>query len=106
ELIALGLCNFMSSFFHSFAITSSMSRSLVQESTGGKTQIAGLLSSLIVLLVVLAIGFVFQPLPQAIWLVSFKASVLLGLDYGLLASIAFAVITVMYRTQRCCNMAY
>ncbi|MED6269052.1 hypothetical protein CHARACLAT_029062 [Characodon lateralis] len=54
----------MSSFFHSFAITSSMSRSLVQESTGGKTQIAGLLSSLIVLLVVLAIGFVFQPLPQ------------------------------------------
>ncbi|XP_047245584.1 prestin isoform X1 [Girardinichthys multiradiatus] len=132
ELIALGLCNFVSSFFHSFAITSSMSRSLVQESTGGKTQIAGLLSSLIVLLVVLAIGFVFQPLPQtalaaiitvnlvgmfkqfrdipslwrtskielAIWLVSFKASVLLGLDYGLLASIAFAVITVIYRTQR------
>ncbi|MED6293254.1 hypothetical protein CHARACLAT_008825 [Characodon lateralis] len=36
----------------------------------------------------------------AIWLVSFKASVLLGLDYGLLASIAFAVITVIYRTQR------
>ncbi|KAM4711683.1 prestin isoform 1-T2 [Anableps anableps] len=131
ELIALGICNFMSSFFHTFAITSSMSRSLVQESTGGKTQIAGLLSSLVVLLVVLAIGFVFQPLPQtalaaiiivnlvgmfkqfrdipslwrtskielAIWLVSFTASVLLGLDYGLLAAIAFAIITVIYRTQ-------
>lgn len=40
ELIALGLCNFVSSFFQTFAITSSMSRSLVQESTGGKTQVS------------------------------------------------------------------
>lgn len=92
ELIALGLCNIIGSFFQTFAITCSMSRSLVQESTGGKTQvpkdkistsahlsfktarrsccrvfvvqIAGLLSSIVVLLVVVAIGFVFQPLPQ------------------------------------------
>ncbi|XP_070785032.1 prestin [Enoplosus armatus] len=131
ELIAIGLCNFISSFFQTFAITCSMSRSLVQESTGGKTQIAGLLASLVVLLVVVAIGFVFQPLPQtalaaiimvnllgmfkqfrdiptlwrtsklelAIWLVAFVASVLLGLDYGLLVAIAFAILTVIYRTQ-------
>lgn len=39
ELIALGLCNFISSFFQTFAVTCSMSRSLVQESTGGKTQV-------------------------------------------------------------------
>lgn len=39
ELIAFGLCNFISSFFQTFAITCSMSRSLVQESTGGKTQV-------------------------------------------------------------------
>ncbi|KAM3587684.1 uncharacterized protein V6R79_011793 [Siganus canaliculatus] len=64
EMIALGLCNFISSFFQTFAITCSMSRSLVQESSGGKTQIAGLLGALVVLLVVVAIGFVFQPLPQ------------------------------------------
>lgn len=131
ELIALGLCNFISSFFQTFAITCSMSRSLVQESTGGKTQIAGLLASLVVLLVVVAIGFVFQPLPQtalaaiimvnllgmfkqfrdmptlwrtskielAIWLVAFVASVLLGLDYGLLVAVTFAILTVIYRTQ-------
>ncbi|XP_013884866.1 prestin [Austrofundulus limnaeus] len=131
ELIALGLCNFIGSFFQTFAITSSMSRSLVQESTGGKTQIAGLLSSLVVLVVVVAIGYVFQPLPQTalaaiimvnlvgmfkqfrdlpmlwrtskieltIWLVSYIASVLLGLDYGLLVALAFAIITVIYRTQ-------
>uniref|UniRef100_A0AAQ5YP40 STAS domain-containing protein n=1 Tax=Amphiprion ocellaris TaxID=80972 RepID=A0AAQ5YP40_AMPOC len=131
ELIALGLCNFISSFFQTFAITCSMSRSLVQESTGGKTQIAGLLASLMVLLVVVAIGFVFQPLPQtalaaiimvnllgmfkqfrdipslwrtskielAIWLVAYVASLLLGLDYGLLVAISFAILTVIYRTQ-------
>ncbi|XP_053506099.1 prestin [Ictalurus furcatus] len=131
ELIALGLCNSVSSFFHTFAVTCSMSRSLVQESTGGKTQIAGLLASLLVLLVILAVGFVFQPLPQtvlaaiimvnllgmfkqlrdipalwrtskielAIWVVAFVASVLLGLDYGLLVAITFAILTVIYRTQ-------
>eukprot|EP00064_Thunnus_orientalis_P005058 superscaffoldBa00000481_g5071 len=89
ELIALGLCNFISSFFQTFAITCSMSRSLI----------AGLLASLVVLLVVVAIGFVFQPLPQAIWLVAFIASVLLGLDYGLLVAVTFAILTVIYRTQ-------
>ncbi|XP_031675141.1 prestin-like isoform X2 [Oncorhynchus kisutch] len=131
ELIALGLCNFVSSFFHTFAITCSMSRSLVQESTGGNTQIAGLLASMVVLLVVVAIGFVFQPLPQtalaaiimvnllgmfkqfrdipalwrtskielAIWLVAFVASVLLGLDLGLLVALGFAILSVIYRTQ-------
>ncbi|KAK7149708.1 hypothetical protein R3I94_009117 [Phoxinus phoxinus] len=131
ELMALGLCNFMSSFFHTFVVTASMSRSLVQESTGGHTEIAGLLASLLVLLVVVAVGFVFQPLPTtvlaaiimvnllgmfkqmkdipvlwrtskielAIWLVSFFASVLLGLDYGLVVSMGFAMLTVIYRTQ-------
>ncbi|XP_030628249.1 prestin [Chanos chanos] len=131
ELIALGVCNFAASFFQTFTITGSMSRSLIQESTGGKTQIAGLIGSLVVLLVVAAIGFLFEPLPKtvlaaiimvnllgmfkqfrdipalwsttrielAIWLVSFIASFLLGLDYGLLVAIAFAILTVIYRTQ-------
>lgn len=39
ELIALGICNSVGSFFQSFPVTCSMSRSLVQESTGGKTQV-------------------------------------------------------------------
>ncbi|XP_032077595.1 prestin [Thamnophis elegans] len=131
ELIALGICNSTGSFFQTFAITCSMSRSLVQEGTGGKTQIAGTLSSIMVFLVVIAIGYLFTPLPQtvlaaivmvnlkgmfkqlgdivhfwrtskielAIWIVAFLASVFLGLDYGLLTSITFAVITIVYRTQ-------
>lgn len=37
---------------------------------------------------------------QAIWLVAFVASVLLGLDYGLLVAVTIALLTVIYRTQR------
>lgn len=37
---------------------------------------------------------------QTIWLVAFVASVLLGLDYGLLVAIVFTVLTVVFRTQR------
>ncbi|KAM4670307.1 prestin isoform 2-T5 [Amazona ochrocephala] len=131
ELIALGICNSVGSFFQSFSVTCSMSRSLVQESTGGKTQIAGTLSSIMVLVVIVAIGYLFEPLPQtvlaaivmvnlkgmfkqfgdvthfwrtsrielAIWMVAFVASLFLGLDYGLLTAVAFAMITVIYRTQ-------
>ncbi|XP_071408772.1 prestin isoform X1 [Pithys albifrons albifrons] len=131
ELIALGICNSVGSFFQTFSVTCSMSRSLVQESTGGRTQIAGALSSVMVLLVIVAIGYLFEPLPQtvlaaivmvnlkgmfkqfgdimhfwrtskielAIWVVAFVASLFLGLDYGLLTAVTFAMITVIYRTQ-------
>ncbi|XP_072257811.1 prestin isoform X1 [Pyxicephalus adspersus] len=131
ELIALGLCNSIGSFFHTFVVTCSMSRSLVQESTGGNSQIAGLLSSIMVLLVILVIGYLLEPLPQtvlaaivmvnlkgmfkqfadiphlwrtsklelSIWVVSFVASVTLGLDYGLIVAVTFAILTVIYRTQ-------
>ncbi|NXK58888.1 S26A5 protein, partial [Sylvietta virens] len=64
ELIALGICNSVGSFFRTFPVTCSMSRSLVQESTGGRTQIAGALSAVMVLLVLVAVGYLFEPLPQ------------------------------------------
>uniref|UniRef100_A0A8C2BC70 Solute carrier family 26 member 6, like n=1 Tax=Cyprinus carpio TaxID=7962 RepID=A0A8C2BC70_CYPCA len=38
ELVALGLSNTFGGFFQCFSVCSSMSRSLIQESTGGKTQ--------------------------------------------------------------------
>lgn len=38
ELVALGLSNTVGGLFHCYSVTSSLSRSLVQESTGGKTQ--------------------------------------------------------------------
>ncbi|KAK7834906.1 hypothetical protein U0070_022877, partial [Myodes glareolus] len=64
ELIALGICNSIGSLFQTFSISCSLSRSLVQEGTGGKTQLAGCLASLMILLVILATGFLFESLPQ------------------------------------------
>nr|XP_055069342.1 solute carrier family 26 member 6, like [Misgurnus anguillicaudatus] len=132
ELVALGLSNTFGGFFQCFSVCSSMSRSLIQESTGGKTQIAGVVSGVIVLVTILKLGSLFQDLPKAvlsaivfvnlkgmfmqyydivtlwrtskidllIWLVTFVSTVLFNLDMGLGASMAFALLTVIFRTQR------
>ncbi|XP_034551763.1 solute carrier family 26 member 6 [Notolabrus celidotus] len=66
ELVALGLSNTVGGFFQCYSVTSSLSRSLVQESTGGKTQVAGLISSIIVLITILKLGSLFEDLPKAV----------------------------------------
>uniref|UniRef100_A0A8D0GGE1 Solute carrier family 26 member 6 n=1 Tax=Sphenodon punctatus TaxID=8508 RepID=A0A8D0GGE1_SPHPU len=66
ELIALGLSNFFGGFFQCFSISTSMSRTLVQESTGGHSQMAGVVSCLIILVTILKIGELFRELPKAI----------------------------------------
>ncbi|XP_034551142.1 solute carrier family 26 member 6 [Notolabrus celidotus] len=65
ELIALGLSNTVGGFFQCFAISCSMSRTMVQESTGGKTQVAGALSAVVILFITLWIGTLFEELPKA-----------------------------------------
>uniref|UniRef100_A0A3Q1AHM8 STAS domain-containing protein n=1 Tax=Amphiprion ocellaris TaxID=80972 RepID=A0A3Q1AHM8_AMPOC len=126
ELVALGLSNAVGGFFQCFSVCPSMSRSLIQESTGGKTQV-----TLIVLVTILKLGTLFQELPKAIlasivfvnlkgmfkqyadivtlwrsskidlvvWLVTWVSTMLLNLDLGLAASITFALFTVIFRTQ-------
>uniref|UniRef100_A0A8C6NK56 Solute carrier family 26 member 3 n=1 Tax=Nothobranchius furzeri TaxID=105023 RepID=A0A8C6NK56_NOTFU len=66
ELIAFGVSNIFGASFRSFVASTALSRSAVQESTGGKTQVAGLLSALIVMIVTLAIGFLLDPLPKSV----------------------------------------
>ncbi|XP_061830319.1 solute carrier family 26 member 6-like [Nerophis lumbriciformis] len=66
ELIALGLSNSVGAVFQCFAISCSMSRSMVQESTGGKTQVAGALSAVVILFITLWIGALFEELPKAV----------------------------------------
>ncbi|KAM6468769.1 solute carrier family 26 member 6 isoform 2-T3 [Liasis olivaceus] len=66
ELIALGLGNIAGGFFHCYSISCSMSRSLVQESTGGHSQVATVVSSLIILAIMLKIGELFRELPKAV----------------------------------------
>ncbi|CAL1539051.1 unnamed protein product [Lymnaea stagnalis] len=66
ELLAYGACNVMSSFFSSFVSAVSLSRSLVQEDVGGKTQVTGLVSSALLLIVLLVVGPYFRTLPDCV----------------------------------------
>ncbi|XP_060759216.1 solute carrier family 26 member 3 [Neoarius graeffei] len=66
ELIAFGASNIFGAAFRSFAASTALSRTAVQESTGGKTQIAGLISAVIVLIVTVGIGFLLEPLPRSV----------------------------------------
>uniref|UniRef100_A0A8C4I201 Solute carrier family 26 member 6, like 1 n=1 Tax=Dicentrarchus labrax TaxID=13489 RepID=A0A8C4I201_DICLA len=131
ELVALGLSNTVGGFFQCYSVCPSMSRSLIQETTGGKTQMAGVASALIVLITILKLGPLFQELPKAVlaaivfvnlkgmfkqysdivtlwksskidlmvWLVTWMSTLLFNLDLGLAASITFALLTVIFRTQ-------
>nr|XP_057926274.1 solute carrier family 26 member 6, like isoform X2 [Doryrhamphus excisus]XP_057926285.1 solute carrier family 26 member 6, like isoform X2 [Doryrhamphus excisus] len=131
ELVALGLSNTLGGFFQCYAVCASMSRSLIQESTGGKTQMAGIASAVIVLVTILKLGPLFQELPKAVlasivfvnlkgmfkqyadivtlwrsnktdlvlWLVTWVSTMLFNLDLGLAASLVFALLTVIFRTQ-------
>ncbi|XP_015255623.1 PREDICTED: chloride anion exchanger-like, partial [Cyprinodon variegatus] len=66
ELIAFGVSNIFGAAFSSFAASTSLSRAAVQESSGGKTQTAGLISAIIVMIVTLALGFLLAPLPKSV----------------------------------------
>ncbi|CAH2275795.1 chloride anion exchanger-like [Pelobates cultripes] len=131
ELIAFGLSNIMCGSFKGFAASTSLSRSSVQESTGGKTQVAGIISATLVLIVTLAIGYLLEPLPKAVlaaiiiinlkgmlkkfneipvlfkrdkydclvWILTFIASVILGLDLGLAVGVGIELLTVVFRVQ-------
>lgn len=61
-----GLGNMVGSFFSCMPITASLSRSLIQQTVGGHTQLASLISCGILISVLLWIGPFFQPLPRVI----------------------------------------
>uniref|UniRef100_A0A7N8YBW6 Solute carrier family 26 member 6, like 2 n=1 Tax=Mastacembelus armatus TaxID=205130 RepID=A0A7N8YBW6_9TELE len=79
ELVAVGLSNTIGSFFYCYNVSSSMSRSLVQETTGCKTQVTGIISSVFMLIIIVKVGSLFEELPKAI-----------------LSSIVFVNLTLMF----------
>lgn len=64
ELLALGTSNVFGSFFSCLPLSASLSRSAIQESTGGRTQIASLVSCGLLTFVLLWIGPFFELLPK------------------------------------------
>uniref|UniRef100_A0A7N6B3R0 SLC26A/SulP transporter domain-containing protein n=1 Tax=Anabas testudineus TaxID=64144 RepID=A0A7N6B3R0_ANATE len=115
ELIALGLSNSIGGIFQCFAISCSMSRTMVQESTGGKTQVH-MIGDTCVTAVLAAIIYVnlhgmmkqFMDIPalwkknrvdMLVWVGTLILTILFNPDMGLAASIGFAMLTVIFRTQ-------
>lgn len=66
ELFAMGISNIFGGCFSCIPLACSLSRSIIQEQTGGITQIASLISSLLILTVLLWIGPFFATLPKCV----------------------------------------
>lgn len=66
ELLGMGLANVVGSFFSCMPTGCALARSVIQEQTGGNTQIASLVSSGLILLVILFIGPFFEVLPRCV----------------------------------------
>ncbi|XP_010285743.1 PREDICTED: testis anion transporter 1 [Phaethon lepturus] len=66
ELIAVGLCNICSSFFKSFVVSCAISGTVIQEKTGGRTQLAAAIGASMMLVIALKLGQFFQAIPNGI----------------------------------------
>ncbi|XP_061184538.1 prestin-like [Saccostrea echinata] len=66
EMVAYGAGSLACSLFSGYIPAGSVGRSMVQESAGGKTQVASLFGCLVVLVVIVAIGPLFYNLPKCV----------------------------------------
>ncbi|XP_077388760.1 sulfate transporter isoform X3 [Festucalex cinctus] len=66
EMYAIGFCNILPSFFRCFATSAALTKTLVKESTGCQTQVSGLVSAAVLLLVLLVIAPVFHSLQKCV----------------------------------------
>ncbi|XP_040271629.1 sulfate transporter-like [Bufo bufo] len=132
EMIAIGMCNLIPSFFHSFASCAALGKTLLKESTGSSTQLNGIVSAIVLVLVLLYFAPLFYSLQTCIlgiitainfksaimkfgdtpkmwriskmdtivWWVSMLASTVISSEIGLLVSVCFSMLCVIFRTQR------
>ncbi|CAG0918639.1 unnamed protein product [Notodromas monacha] len=66
ELLAMGTANVVGSFFMSGPIAASLSRSVIQQVTGGVTQVASIVSALLLVFVLLVVAKFFEMLPTCV----------------------------------------
>ncbi|XP_053936026.1 sulfate transporter isoform X1 [Cuculus canorus] len=132
EMIAIGMCNLIPSFFYCFASSAALTKTLLKESTGTQTQVSGLVTSLVLLLVLLWIAPLFYSLQTSIlgvvtivnlrgglrkfrdtprmwqlskldtvvWWTTMLSSTLISTEIGLLVGVCFALLCIIFRTQR------
>ncbi|XP_063361922.1 sodium-independent sulfate anion transporter-like isoform X1 [Cydia amplana] len=65
EIIALGVCNVVGAFFHSFPVNGSFTRSAVSDASGVRTPAAGFVTGIIVLLTLALLTPYFYFIPRA-----------------------------------------
>ncbi|XP_007953961.1 sulfate anion transporter 1 [Orycteropus afer afer] len=66
ELLAVGCCNVVPAFFHCFATSAALAKSLVKTATGCRTQLSSVVSAAVVLLVLLALAPLFRDLQRCV----------------------------------------
>nr|XP_039252926.1 pendrin-like [Styela clava] len=93
ELVAYGVSNIIPSFFLCFPNAAALARCEIQDNTGGKTQVVGIISVIIVLISILVLGPVFEPLPRAV----LGSIIIVGL-FGIL--LQFRNLKHLYKTSK------
>uniref|UniRef100_A0A8C8RKD4 SLC26A/SulP transporter domain-containing protein n=1 Tax=Pelusios castaneus TaxID=367368 RepID=A0A8C8RKD4_9SAUR len=66
EMFAIGFCNIIPSFFHCFATSAALAKTLVKSSTGCQTQVSSVVSAAVVLLVLLFLAPLFYSLQKCV----------------------------------------
>ncbi|KAK1176155.1 sulfate anion transporter 1-like [Acipenser oxyrinchus oxyrinchus] len=66
EMLAIGFCNIIPSFFHCFTTSAALAKTLVKDSTGCQTQVSSLISAFVVLLVLLFFAPLFHSLQKCV----------------------------------------
>ncbi|AWP15052.1 putative sulfate anion transporter 1-like [Scophthalmus maximus] len=66
EMLAIGCCNIIPSFFHCFTTSAALAKTMVKDSTGCQTQVSSLISALVVLLVLLFFAPYFYALQKCV----------------------------------------
>ncbi|OCT97319.1 sulfate anion transporter 1 [Xenopus laevis] len=66
EMFAIGFCNIIPSFFHCFATSAALAKTLVKTSTGCMTQVSSVISAFVVLLVLLFFAPLFYSLQKCV----------------------------------------
>lgn len=65
ELVAYGMCNFVSAFFRCFPSAVAPPRSMVASNMNAKSTLNGAFAALLMILVIMAMSVLFEPLPKA-----------------------------------------
>uniref|UniRef100_A0A674J9A2 Sulfate transporter n=1 Tax=Terrapene triunguis TaxID=2587831 RepID=A0A674J9A2_9SAUR len=94
EMFAIGFCNIIPSFFHCFATSAALAKTLVKSSTGCQTQVSSVISAVVVLLVLLFL------VDTLVWCVTVFSSALISTEMGLLIGVLFSMLCIVVRTQR------